>query len=369
MDRIETLIRESLAARAQDVEPTPALYQQVQRKVARRQRWRIAVWTLAGATAAMRAGAVGTAAAMLGVALLADGHVGLLVCFALAGAANGLSQPGTNLAIALAIPARHRSLAMGLKQTAGPTTSMLAGLAVPAIGLTLGWRWAFALTTIVAVLVVLLVPNDGLRREAPPRAATTTTPAVVDAPLLLLAVAVGTAMFAGSALGAFYVESAVAGGVAVSTAGTFMAVGGVMGILGRISAGWLGGRTQSGHLRLAAAIMAGAAVGHLGVGFAGSHLALLAATVLTFASGWGYYSLFIYAVIHLYPHAPSASTGVVHTGAFAGGVAGPITFGAVVEFASHQAAWSMTSMAFLVAAGLMLMSDRLVVGRRAVATT
>ncbi|MFA9432141.1 hypothetical protein [Egicoccus sp. AB-alg2] len=53
MDRIEELIRESLQTRAQDVEPTPALWLEVDRRVARRKRFQVVTWSLAGATAAL----------------------------------------------------------------------------------------------------------------------------------------------------------------------------------------------------------------------------------------------------------------------------------------------------------------------------
>jgi hypothetical protein len=55
MERMEQLIRESLEARAQDVEPTPALWLEVDRRVARRRRFRVLTWSLAGAAAAMLA--------------------------------------------------------------------------------------------------------------------------------------------------------------------------------------------------------------------------------------------------------------------------------------------------------------------------
>jgi hypothetical protein len=55
MERMEELIRQSLEARAQDVEPTPALWLEVDRRVARRRRFQVLTWSLAGATAAVLA--------------------------------------------------------------------------------------------------------------------------------------------------------------------------------------------------------------------------------------------------------------------------------------------------------------------------
>jgi hypothetical protein len=55
MERMEQLIRESLQARAQDVEPTPALWLEVDRRVARRRRYQVLSWSLAGAAAVVAA--------------------------------------------------------------------------------------------------------------------------------------------------------------------------------------------------------------------------------------------------------------------------------------------------------------------------
>ncbi|HSK22528.1 MAG TPA: hypothetical protein VK906_05100, partial [Egicoccus sp.] len=53
MPGIEQLIRESLTARAQDVETTPMLWLEVDRRVARRKRFQVTAWSLAGATTAL----------------------------------------------------------------------------------------------------------------------------------------------------------------------------------------------------------------------------------------------------------------------------------------------------------------------------
>jgi hypothetical protein len=55
MERMEQLIRDSLEARALDVEPTPALWLEVDRRVARRRRFQVVSWSLAGVTAVLAA--------------------------------------------------------------------------------------------------------------------------------------------------------------------------------------------------------------------------------------------------------------------------------------------------------------------------
>jgi hypothetical protein len=55
MERLEQLLRESLQARAQDVEPTPALWLEVDRRIARRRRVQVLSWSFAGAAAVVAA--------------------------------------------------------------------------------------------------------------------------------------------------------------------------------------------------------------------------------------------------------------------------------------------------------------------------
>jgi|GEM_PF-3778858 len=51
MDRMEQRVRDSLQARAADVEPSQDLWDEVGERIARRQRWRVSAWALAGVTA------------------------------------------------------------------------------------------------------------------------------------------------------------------------------------------------------------------------------------------------------------------------------------------------------------------------------
>jgi hypothetical protein len=55
MTRIEDLVRDSLRQRAEDVEPTPALWREVDRRIARRRRFQVVSWSLAGVAAALAA--------------------------------------------------------------------------------------------------------------------------------------------------------------------------------------------------------------------------------------------------------------------------------------------------------------------------
>src|SRR5690606_2655132 len=105
-----------------------------------------------------RAGWRRAALAGLGVTLLcqlgvaASGSVAALVaCLVVAGAGYGVVSPASNLVVVREIPERLRGTALGAKQSATPVVALLAGLAVPLVALTIGWRWAFLLAAVLTV--------------------------------------------------------------------------------------------------------------------------------------------------------------------------------------------------------------------------
>ena len=111
-----------------------------------------------GAVLALRVGAFSTAAILLAVAVLGRSYVVLLGLLTVAGVANALIQPAANLYLARAIPTSRLGFAFGVKQSAIPAGILLGGLAVPAIGLTVGWRWAFVAAAVFAVAAALALP-------------------------------------------------------------------------------------------------------------------------------------------------------------------------------------------------------------------
>jgi len=85
---------------------------------------------------------------LLAVPLLAIGVVAfefwnVAVFCGFAGFGSAMVPPSANLAIIQSIPKLRHGVAFGVKQAAVPAGSVLAGFTVQAIGLTIGWRWAF----------------------------------------------------------------------------------------------------------------------------------------------------------------------------------------------------------------------------------
>lgn len=147
-------------------------------------------------------------------------------------------------------------------------------MAVPVIGLTVGWRWAFAAGALVAVAVVLIAPGStrpsGIRNvhRAIPSVA---VPAMRKRRYLLVfaaAAVFGTA--AASAMAAFYGPSAVGHGHSAAAAGSWLAAGGLFGVLGRMFWGWLADRRAGRHFIKVSMLMMTGAAGYFMLGAADS---------------------------------------------------------------------------------------------------
>ncbi|HKH75419.1 MAG TPA: MFS transporter, partial [Rubrobacteraceae bacterium] len=194
-----------------------------------------------GSSRGMRLSALTGACSMTAVAVLADSWWGLVACLVFGGLGNAVSHPSTHLLLAREVSPDRQGLAFGIKQAAIPTATLLAGLAVPTLAVTAGWRWAFAVGAVLALVVALLVPRrgedgygHGIRRVGEARAG--------DAPLAalaLLAVGIGLGSVAANPLGVFLVESAVDAGIGVGAAGLLLALGGAVSVVVRVVFGRL----------------------------------------------------------------------------------------------------------------------------------
>jgi MFS family permease len=290
-----------------------------------------------GSHRGMRLAAVSSAASLLGVALLANSWAGLVACLVLGGLANAVSHPAANLSLVREVPAGYQGLSFGIKQAAIPVATLLAGLAVPTIAVTLGWRWAFAGAAVLALAVAFLVPA-GTSRDVVRRPREIRDKDARVTPLVLLALGIGLGSTAATPLGAFLVESSVATGLRVETAGLLLASGSAASIVVRVLFGRLADGMSGGRLLLVAAMLATGVAGFALLA-TGRVALLLPGALLAFAAGWGWPGLFNFAIVKTSPGAPAAATGITQTGASGGAAVGPLVFGLVAEAGSYQAAW------------------------------
>ena len=330
-----------------------------------------------GGGPALRVAALGGATSMAVIAVAAHSWPLLALGAAGGGAANALAQPSANLLIARRLPPERHGLGFGVKQAAIPFATVLGGLAVPAVTLTLGWRWTFAFGALLAVLAAVAVPStreprpadplgapDADAREgggdpggehpaAPEVADRSATPAATSAPapatgarpsgprrraLAMLGAGVGCGAAAAASLSSFLVPGAVEVGVAEGWAGILLTVGSLMGITVRLSLGVRADRVGGDQLPLVARMMVAGSVALAAFSLARAPVYVLA-TPLAFGAGWAWPGLFNLSVVRRFAEAPAAATGVTQTGTYLGAGVGPLAFGATAGGIGFGWAW------------------------------
>ena len=333
--------------------------------------------------------AVGLAAGtLLGTGLVVTSLPGLLGFLVAGGLANGAMQPAVNLLLARAVADRRQGLAFGVKQAAIPTSTLLSGLAVPALALTAGWHVAYLAAAGLALLVGAVLVSGG-RRLMPGPTAARPAPRAHDAgdddaggevdrpgaasgggfdarPLVFLAAAMACAVAASNAMGSFVVPGAVHDGVAPGVAGLVSAAGSVVGLSTRVGFGWRsdrsglrGHRAADAHIGTVTALIAVGALGY-GALALGSLGLLVPAVLVAYGGGWGYNGLFNLAVVRAYPDSPARATGVTQVGTYLGGMVGPLGFGIVADHLGFDAGWAMCAgLAVLAVAAFTLSRRRL----------
>jgi MFS family permease len=310
------------------------------------------------ASLGLRLGAGLSAVAMLGIATTARSWLTLLLWLFVAAVSFAFGQTAVNRFLATSVPPHRRGIAFGLKQSSVPTATLLAGAAVPAIAVTVGWRWVFAIAAIAGLFVVVMVPGSTSARMAGTiNAVSGPRPPVRAA--VLFAVAFGLSMAAASPLGVFLVDHAVASGFSPGRGGLLLSLGSAASIAMRLLLGRAADRRDAGHLRWVSLMVLSGVVGYLLLATEVAWLMTLGA-VVAFAFGWGFNGLFWYAVLRAHPAAPGAMTGMVMPGSLIGGLVGPLVFGVVADAASYRIAWIVAASWSLAGAAAMWACARMV---------
>ncbi|HUY50410.1 MAG TPA: MFS transporter [Streptosporangiaceae bacterium] len=326
---------------------------------------RLAEWL--GGVRTMRVAAAGAGVCLVLVAAVARSMWALAVILAVAGALDAAMQSAANLFLVRRIAAGRRGLAFGVKQAAVPFTALLGGLAVPTLGLTIGWRWAFAGAAGLAVAAVWVIPRPRTtlaerRRDRRQQAD------VALAPLVVLAIGFGLSMLSITALTTFLVTSAVASGLGKGTAGLLVGLAGAVAVGVRIGMGARADRTVGRHLRVVGGMLVCGAAGYVLLA-AGSASRLASLTVLgavvTYGAGWGWNGVFNMAVSVNHPAAPAKASGITLTGNRVAGIAGPFLFALVVTHTSYTVAWLAAAGAALAAATTMFLGDGMLAASQA----
>lgn len=321
-----------------------------------------------GGVRVMRVMCVAAAAVLILLAGTLNSSVTLAALLFVAGLVSATMQPAANLFLARRARPDRQGLAFGIKQASIPASVLVGGLAVPALALTVGWRWSFAAAAVLALGAAAVVPRplttlaERRSRQAQP------PPPGTLGPLVVLAIGFGLGVFAATGLTAFTATSAVAAGVAKPTAGLLVALGGAVSVTGRVVSGVLADRRGRAHLLVVAAMLFAGTAGYalLAAAADGRSLWLFAAGVtVAYGAGWGWNGLFNFAIVRTHPDAPARATGITQVGGRLAGAAGPIVFGVVVAHVSYSAAWIVDGAAAMAGAAVLLVGRQLLVRRLA----
>lgn len=311
-----------------------------------------------GPATVARVGILLAAVSLIAIAGFARSYLTLVVLLAVSAAANALGQLSSNMALARGVPPHRQGLSFGVKQAAIPMSTLLAGAAVPAIALTVGWRWAFVAAAVAALAALPVVPDSGpapLRNMRGQRGH-------LSGGLVMLGVAATLAAGAANALGTFVVDSSVARGLTPALAGLTLTLGSAVCVAARIGSGWLADRRAGGHVPVIAGMLVIGA-GGLALLAVGGPVPLVVGVVLGFGLGWAWPGLMNFAVVRLHPQAPAAATSITQTGVYAGGCLGPLGLGALAAHFGYASMWATSGIAMLLAAGLMLTGSRMLTPR------
>lgn len=288
----------------------------------------------------------------------------IVTALVIGGIANGAVHPASNAVLTDAVRG-HLGLALGIKQSSMPAAALIGGLAVPAIALTVGWRWAFVLAAVVSCsLVVACIryrsrPLESLEPAAPAEAVS--RPAA-HLRLKLLSVGVCCGAAAGTSLTVFLVDGSVQSQVLTpSSAGLLAAACGSLAVLVRIGLGWLADRRPHanpthGSFGLLVLCVAGAVLMTTTHGVAFVVGALLAA-----GAGFGWTGLVHLAALRGHAVDTARTTGTLMTGFASGSCLGPLVLGQLADHLGYRPMWLCATILAFASAVLLAMVAR---GRR-----
>jgi MFS family permease len=293
-----------------------------------------------GWRASMRINSVSSAMILVGIALFARSALSLSLLLVAAGAVYGLANPSANKALAELVQPERRGLIFGLKHSGIPTSTLLAGLAVPTLALTIGWRFAFGFAALLLPVIWLLLaaddsdPIDLTGNENSSRRAAPMSTLQIAA----LAAAAALATWAAVSLSTFLIGAAVDASLSEFGGGMLLFVGSLASIGTRVVAGSLTDRRRSrGFVGLAVLMGVGSLV-FVALSSA-SGIWFIGLVLLAFATGWGWPGLMTFTVVNANIGTPAASSAITQAGVFLGAGLGPLVLGWLIENVSRTAAW------------------------------
>lgn len=318
-----------------------------------------------GPTRSIVASLVLAAAGMAGLAL-APNLGWLSVAAVIGGIPQGSTNPATNSLISARVDPGRRGTLTGIKQSGVTMAGFLAGITLPGLDAAFGWRgacWVYAgIFAGAALSVQLLLTSDG-RHAAQSDAAPPVRSSAPMPPVVWWIATYGFFMgLASGAIGRFlplFAEESL--GFSTGIAGLIAALGGLFGMAARIVAARLAEhRIAPTRLLIILSCVGAAFGGLLAITTSTTRMLIWLAPPLNAIGTNAWNAVAMLAIIMFVTQSQAGrASGVVMSG-FLGGIAiaGPITGWIVDTTDSYRLAWIATIVTSLVAAGVMVVTDR-----------
>ena len=278
-----------------------------------------------------------SAAVQLALAATARSFGAVIGFLLVAGLCNAANQASVNLALAQAQLPRL-GLAVSIKQSGLPTATLLAGLAVPSLALTVGWRWAYVASAGFALASLAMARVAA--GSSPPRAAANgaSRPESSSRDLFLAAVVGAFLAFSAGSLNAWGVGSGVDAGIGEGAAGMFLSLGAATGITLRLVCGWISDTMRARPFLVGGitALVGSAGMALLALRSPGLHVA---AMLLAFGGGWIWPVFTNFGIVRANPEAAGAATGITQMGIYVGVFLGPLFTGWLIENHGYPVMW------------------------------
>ena len=288
-------------------------------------------------------------AAQVALAATARSFGAVIAYLVVAGLANAATQTSVNLALAQARLPRL-GLAVSIKQSGLPTSTLLAGLAVPSLALTVGWRWAYAASAVFALVSLTMVRVVlGSSTSGPGARAPASGPESSPRSLFLAAAVGGFLAFSAGSLIAWGVGSGVDAGLGPGTAGLFLSIGAATGIALRLVGGWMSDTMRAAPFRVGGFTALAGSLGMAALALR-SPATHVAAMLLAFGGGWIWPVFTNYGIVRANPRAAGAATGITQMGVYVGVFTGPLATGWLIEHHGYEAMWPAVAVSAVVGA-------------------
>ena len=308
-----------------------------------------------GAARGMRLAAGFTAISCLAVAALAQSAASLTALILIGGLGNALGGPSVSALLKREVATHRQGLAFGAQQAGAPLGALAAGLALPAVAIPFGWRWAFVASSALALFAVVLAPRTAAAAAAAAARGSRRPHAFTSVHALGVTAVLASA--AGVGFVSFLVTYAVGNGMSEAVAGLLLAGVSLAATIGRIALGVFADRAGQEPLRPVATMLAASVIGYLLLTAAEPGV-IAAAALLAVGLGWAWPGGLTLAVVQRSPEAPAWAVGVMMTGLFVGAVVGPLVTGFLAEQDLFTAAWIACATLALLAAGMIVATLR-----------